>query len=283
MLYKRCLSLLTALLLLPLFSVQPTAAEAAPQLQLHQVNIGCADAYLILLGDTAIMIDGGNDSGRSPAQLMEYLRAAGFERLTAYIVTHYHDDHAGNLLRIMGEFGSEDTVVYGPGESLPGSLQPLPCGQYRQMKEGDEFSIGPMSFLCIGPESLTMGGSANVDSLNFILTYGSRRYLFTGDYAHSGAFLTKYADLVRDIDVFKFPHHGLEPFYVTDEALLLLNPAIIMTPGPYARASKYIQSLGLPSIRVGNGDGNFIIYSDGESLDVVIEVQPGQYAGVDIP
>ena len=236
------------------------------------------------------MIDGGNDTGHQPDQLMDYLRAAGFETLTAYIVTHYHADHDGNLLLIMNEFGSEDTVVYGPSETLPDKHLPLPCGSYAQMRDGDHFEIGPLSFQCVGPAKLSAeNGANNQDSLNFIVTYGSRRYLFTGDYAHSYAFLDQYADDVRDIDVLKFPHHGLQyphdrhPFYITREALQLCNPAIVLIPGAYARVSVYLHELRIPSLRYGNGDGNFIVFSDGESLDVVAGVQPGQYAGRDVP
>lgn len=288
MLRQRCLALLAALMLLPLPFAHASAEEEPLQFQLHQVNIGCADAYLLLIGDVAIMIDGGNDTGVRPDRLMTYLRAAGFDHLTAYIVTHYHDDHAGNLLLIMDEFGDENTVVYGPSESLPSRLQPLPTGTYAQMREGDQLTIGPLSILCIGPSVLTQEGGANVDSLNFIVTYGSRRYLFTGDFAHSAAYLEKYADAVRDVDVLKFPHHGLErkdkePFYISEQALRFVNPTIIVTPGAYAKVSMYVRKLALPSLCYGNGDGNFIIYSDGESLDVVTGVEPGQYAGVNIP
>ena len=280
--HRRRLALLAVLLAL-LTLAFPAFAEEAPQFQLHQISNGCADAYLILLDDIAIMIDGGNDTGRRPTELMNYLSEAGFERLTAYIVTHYHADHAGNLNRILELYGDEATVVYGPSETLAYEFQPLAAGYYEQMKDGDRFSIGPMDFLCLGPQKLTQDGNGNVDSLNFLITYGSRRFLFTGDYAHSAALLGTYADEVRDVDVLKFPHHGLDPFYITDKALLLVNPAIVITPGAYARVSRHVRDLGLSSLRYGNADGYFIIYSDGESLDVVIEVEPGQYAGQRIP
>ena len=276
---QRCLMLLSLLMLL----ISPALAEGAAQLQLHQISNGCSDAYLILLDDIAIMIDGGNDTGRSPASLMNYLSEAGFQRLTAYIVTHYHDDHAGNLNRILEVFGDEDTIVYGPAPELPDKLLPLAAGQYAQMLDDDRFSIGDLDFHCLGPQELAQNGNSNYDSLNFLMTYGSRRFLFTGDYAHSYALLDQYADEVKDVDVLKFPHHGLEPFYITDRALRHTNPAIVITPGAYAKVSRHVRELGLSSLRYGNGDNFFIIYSDGESLDAVLDVQPGQYANAVIP
>lgn len=293
MLHRRWFALLIVLLLLA--GLAPAAAEdvseTPAQFQLHQINIGCADAYLLMIGDTAIMIDGGNyDYYAKPDKLMNYLRAAGFETLTAYILTHYHSDHDGNFRLIMEEFGDENTVVYGPSETLPDKHLPMPCGVYAQMRDGDRFTVGPLSFQCIGPAKLSDdNGANNQDSLNFIVTYGARRYLFTGDYASSYNILDHYADDVRDIDVLKFPHHALEypedlhPFYITREALQLCNPAIILVPGAYAKINRYLRTLHLTGVCYGNHDGNFIVFSDGESLHVVTNVQPGQYAGREIP
>lgn len=222
----------TLCLLTPFYAkLDAASAEEQPVLQLHQIAIGCADAYLLKLDDIAIMIDGGNDTERSPEKLKTYLDEAGFDHLTAYFVTHYHDDHAGNLRLFMEAFGTEDTVVYGPTETLSDVYGPLPTGEYRQMKDNDVLNIGPLQFFCVGPQEIKYDGAANADSLNFIVTYGERRFLFTGDYAHSKAFLDQHADDVRDIDVLKFPHHGLEPFLIGERTLRLVNPSIILVPG----------------------------------------------------
>lgn len=279
--YKRLLATLSALMTL---FVSVAAAEEPLQFQLHQISIGCADAYLILIGDIAIMIDGGNDTNKTPDAMMAYLRAAGFERLTAYIVTHYHDDHAGNLNLIMEEFGDEHTILYGPSETLPDKYLPLPCGQYRQMKDNEKLTIGALDIHCLGPQKLTENGGTNVDSLNFLITYGSRKFLFTGDYAHSGAYLEQYADVVRNVDVLKFPHHGLEPMYIGERTLRMVNPSIVLVPGAAAKAIAFVRKNDLDRATVyGNNYNNFIIYSDGQSLDVVTDVAPGQYAHKNIP
>lgn len=278
--YKRWLALLAALLML----LAPAAlAEETAQFQLHQISIGCADAYLILNGDVAIMIDGGNDSGKGPDVMMNYLRAAGFDRLTAYIVTHYHADHAGNLELIMAEFGDENTIVYGPSETLPEELFTLPTGEYRQMRLDDQFSIGNLSIHCLGPENITKNGHTNVDSLNFLVTYGSRRFLFTGDFAQSGLYLERYAEVVADVDVLKFPHHGLEPFYIGERTLQLVNPSIVLVPGSAAMAAYFVRKNCPDAMVYGNDHRFFIIYSDGDSLDMISDVEPGQFAGTAIP
>lgn len=58
---------------------------------------------------------------------------------------------------------------------------------YQQMKDGDELTIGGwLTVNCVGPETVKNNGNQNMDSLNFVLTYGQKRMLFTGDYAASG-------------------------------------------------------------------------------------------------
>ena len=44
----------------PFAAAEKTEAEQAlPMLELHQVNLGCADGYLIRFGNTTVLIDGG--------------------------------------------------------------------------------------------------------------------------------------------------------------------------------------------------------------------------------
>ena len=50
-------ALLLLTLLLPFASAEKTEAEQAlPMLELHQVNLGCADGYLIRFGNTTVLI-----------------------------------------------------------------------------------------------------------------------------------------------------------------------------------------------------------------------------------
>ena len=53
---------------------------------------------------------------------------------------------------------------------------------YQQMKDGDELTIGGwLTVNCVGPETVKNNGNQNMDSLNFVLIYGQKRMLFTGD------------------------------------------------------------------------------------------------------
>ena len=283
------LSLLCALVLCG------AAAEApAPVMQVHQMMIGCADGYLIRLGDTDVLIDGGNANPQQPTDdVVSYLRAAGVTTLDAVIITHWHLDHCMNLNDVLAEFGSAETVVYSPADRVPDEIDngtvvvkigPLVTGTHQQMKMGDVLEMGGMTITCIGPEKLSMNGGCNVDSLNFVLQYGTRRFLFTGDYAQSACITGAYRELCRDVDVLKFPHHAIEPYEISTSAMRVVSPEYVLVPGV---ASKYKvwnfadnMSVKFPRENVyTNGDGHVVILTDGgERFEVHTQVRPEDYA-----
>lgn len=289
---KRLFALLLCLLMLsPAVMAEETAA---PILQVHQMMLGFADGYLIRCGDVDIMIDGGNPNPALPTDdVVSYLRAAGVETLDAYIITHWHLDHCMNMNIILSEFGDENTVVYGPSAEPPevvknGSvvvpMSPLASGTYCQMKMHDVLTIGGMTFTCIGPEKLQQNGGSNPDSLNFVLQYGERRFLFTGDFAQSGSINDEYKELCSSVDVLKFPHHGMEPYEIGKKATRVVSPTWVIVPGVAGKYSlwQWIANCGTGIVReniITNADGHVVILTDGgERFDVLSQQNPADYA-----
>ena len=73
-------ALLLLTLLLPFASAEEKteAEQTLPMLELHQVNLGCADGYLIRFGNTTVLIDGGEAWPNKPERLFpQYLEAVG--------------------------------------------------------------------------------------------------------------------------------------------------------------------------------------------------------------
>lgn len=271
---------LTAALLAALMIFGGAFAEEKPTLQLHQIMMGCADAYLVKCGEKIIMIDGGNDTGYLPTVLVDYLKQAGIDRLDAYIVTHYHFDHAGNMNLILEAYGDDDTVVYGPSEEMFAEYAPIAAGQYRQMRPGDEILIGDIRIDCVGPETVECRGATNRDSLNFLITYGQRRIFMTGDFVRSREVMRDYGDMLENIDVLKFPHHGIQPFCVDPWVVKILSPEVILIPGVGRwRVLDMMKQFDIPACDVyDSGHGNIVLLTDGESLDIIPDVLPGQFA-----
>ena len=286
--------MLSARMSLPPVSSSAAADPAVAEKQvmrLHQVEVGCANCHLLTAGDTVILIDGGTnrykpssapayqiETGNTPDRMMEYIAASGIDHIDAHFVTHYHNDHAQQLPVFSRLYGRDGTVVYGPSERLPDYLLPLPRGTYLCLRDGMSLDVGPFHVDCVGPAEVRRDGEINEDSLNLLITYGSFRMLFTGDYM-SDEVMREHGDLVRGTDVFVFPHHGLEPYAVTTGTMLDMNAGMVLIPGdPEGRVRiKYLR-LGLRPEIYGNLRGNIVIESDGTEYAVHEHAEPGQFA-----
>ena len=279
---KRLLAFLLCLLLLCPAAV---AESGAPVLEVHQMVLGYADGYFIRCGDVEIMIDGGNPNpGSRNDDVVNCLRALGADSLDMYIITHWHLDHCEKLNVVLAEFGSADTVVYSPSPELHEDYAPLANGVYRQMKIDDVIEIGGLVFTCIGPEKLAQNGRCNSDSLNFVIQYGRRRMLFTGDYAQSGMINKRYPELCADVDVLKFPHHGGQPYEIGNNASRLVSPEYVLMPSQLNNYKAYcfLKDNGVQISRdnvLSNRAGHVVILTDGgDYFEARMEQDPADYA-----
>ena len=292
------LLLLTVLLALPTAAFAEgaeMAEEAEPLLlEVHQMMIGCADGYLLRLGDVYILMDGGEPLPQSPQrEALAYLTALDIPHLDAVIITHWHLDHCMSLNEILTAFGTEETIVYSPAAAVPDAINngtvtvavgPLVKGEHRQMKMGDVLTYGGLTITCTGPESLSQGGGCNQDSLNLLVQYGSRRFLFVGDFAQSKSINGAYKELCTSVDVLKFPHHGIEPYEIGNNAMRIVRPTYVLVPGVVNKHKiwDYADNLGVKFARenvLTNADGHVIIITDGgERFDVLTHIDPAEYA-----
>ena len=287
---KKIIALLLVLLMIPV----AFAEETAPIMEVHQFNLGYADGYFIRCGDTEIMIDGGNPNPKAPTDdVVNTLRALGLKELDVYIATHWHLDHCMNMNNILAEFGTDATVTYGASsepvdvienEGRKYALGPLAAGTYQQMKVDDVIQMGPLTFTCIGPDEMAQNGRCNSDSLNFVIQYGTRRMLFTGDYAQSGEINKRHPELCKDVDVLKFPHHGGKPYEIGNIACRNVSPEYVLVPSQLNNYQIYqfIRNNGVPVERdkvLTNRAGHVVLVTDGgEYLTAFTDQNPADWA-----
>lgn len=256
-------------------------AEKKPLLEVHQLDVGRANCYLIKCGETSFVIDCGIDQETIAPLVDEYLAAADIGKLDACIITHYHRDHIRNMNRVLAGFGDENTVVCGPSKGFYNKeYLPFAAGYYRQMVNYDQIKLGNVQLTCVGPTDTKGGGNINKDSLNILLTYGSHRFLFTGDYVRSVDVMEQHEELLRDVDVMQFPHHGLEPFCVDGWALERINPKTIIVPGGFgSNVERLLRQRKMGETQVlDTTKGNLVFLSDGAQMEIYTYVQPGQFA-----
>ena len=289
---KKLLALLFVLMMI-LPAAVAEEAEAAPLLELHQMAIGYADAYFVRVGDIEIMIDGGNPNPKWPTDdVVNYLRDVGATTLDACIITHWHLDHCMNMNVVLEAFGDENTVTYGPSAAPVDKLTydtreieigPVVKGTYAQMKMDDVIQIGPLTITCVGPETLKADGRVNGDSLNFVLQYGTRRILFTGDYT-STQNITAHAEICSQVDVLKFPHHGSEPYEIKPNAMRVVDPTYVLVPSTFNnyQVFKYFKDNGVNVLRenvLTEREGHVVIVTDGgDLLEARTQQNPADYA-----
>ena len=287
---KKIIALLLVLLMIPV----AFAEEIAPIMEVHQFDLGYADGYFIRCGDTEIMIDGGNPNPKAPTDdVVNTLRALGLKELDVYIATHWHLDHCMNMNNILAEFGTDATVTYGASaepvdvienEGRKYELGPLAAGTYQQMKVDDVIQMGPLTFTCIGPDEMAQDGRCNSDSLNFVIQYGTRRMLFTGDYAQSGEINKRHPELCKDVDVLKFPHHGGKPYEIGNIACRNVSPEYVLVPSQLNNYQIYqfIRNNGVPVERdkvLTNRAGHVVLVTDGgEYLTAFTDQNPADWA-----
>lgn len=203
----------------PTVSETSVPAETEPALsvpedssfEIHFLDVGQADAALILCDGQAMMIDGGNSEDSS--LVYTYLKNLGIDYLDVVISTHAHEDHVGGLSGALS-FASAGTV-YSPvteyntkafekfKEKAEGHGAPLIIPS-----PGDTFVLGSAECTIIGP--ISDSDDPNNTSIVLRIVYGNTSFLFTGDAEtiEEGEILD--AGFTVDCDVLKVGHHGSE-------------------------------------------------------------------------
>ena len=72
-----------------------TSEPIVTDMEVHFIDVGQADAALVLCGGEAMLIDGGNTDDSS--LMYTYLKNKGISYLDYVIATHAHEDHVGGL------------------------------------------------------------------------------------------------------------------------------------------------------------------------------------------
>ena len=249
------------------------------------------------MGDIELVIDGGNPNPRWPKDdVVNYLRDVGATTLDACIMTHWHLDHCMNMNEVLEAFGDDSTVTYGPSEQPVDTLTyedrfgkieieigPVVKGTYAQMKVDDVIQIGPLTITCVGPGTLKQDGRVNGDSLNFVLQYGERRILFTGDCTRTDDILA-HEEICSQVDVLKFPHHGSEPYELKPNAMRVVAPTYVLIPSTFNnhKVFNYFKDHEVPVIRenvLTQREGHIVIVTDGgDLLEARTQQNPADYA-----
>jgi len=179
--------------------------------EVHFIDVGQADAALVLCDSKAMLIDGGNVADSS--LIYSYLSQRNISHLDYIVATHGHEDHVGGLAGALN-YATVDTaycsVTSYDSEAFSSFVKYL-ANQGKSItipSAGDTFKLGSADVQIIGP----IYGSTEPNNMSIVLriTYGTTSFLFTGDAEREEEQSILDAGYILSSTVLKVGHHGSE-------------------------------------------------------------------------
>ena len=224
------------------------------------LNVGQGDGILIETERRAALIDGGStDNKKLGSQVLEpVLKSKGIGKLEWAMVSHGDEDHVSGLEYIL----QEDTGItiknlvlpwlgkQGEKEMQLAGLMDEHMGEDSRtvyMKEGDSFTMGDLTVVCLYPGEDDPAADKNSQSLVALAQFKDFHMLFTGDTTEACEKIMAGRENVRrllsKVQVLKVAHHGSDTS--TSQAFLeCMEPALaILSYGQknsYGHPSPYV-------------------------------------------
>ena len=267
------------------------------KVEMHFINAGgyYDDAILIRSDKATIFIDGG----RGKDAVVKYLKELKVSKIDYVIGSHTEYDHIDAQGEVIRQFdvkhalypnnitkcgcSCESSDVWNVNSALK-SKNMTPEVQSVPSK----LVIEDMTLYFIAP--LSIGCNKNNNSFIFILQFGNKKFMFTGD---ADSVFNRPDDLIAnakslglsgiEADVFKHPHHGNETLsdklFDTMKTKYIIVPNVNASQHPSQLFRDKANAKGIKMYRQSDSKtGNILITSDGNNINFTMDVVASTYA-----
>lgn len=197
----------------PTLTTTPTPTPTplpAQTLSVHFIDVGQGDSILIDLGETEVLIDGGERNTKALSYLSSYVDGA----LEVMVATHTDADHIGGLIDVLAKYQVKDIWLNGYTATSATYSQFMNSvnaegATIHQAERGNIIQAGTLRFVVLNPAK-PLFSDANNNSIVLNLKYGDTDFLFMGDAEKEAEaqMLLQSVVPIPDCDVLKVGHHG---------------------------------------------------------------------------
>ncbi len=259
----------------------PSSVPENSTFEIHFIDVGQADATLVLCDGYSMLIDGGNREDSS--LIVAYLKKCHVDYLDYMICTHPHEDHVGGLSGALNACSVgcviAPTNTYDSDEFQHFLHYVEEQGLEITLPEvGTYYALGNSSFQILAPQ-LQEEVSENNSSIVLRIVYGNTSFLLTGDAERESEVSILNSGYDLESTVLKVGHHGSD----TSTSYVFLREVMpqyaIISVGkdnPYGHPDEEVLSRlrdAEATVYRTDRNGDIILQSDGETIQIKTEKQ----------
>jgi len=259
---------------------RPAVIAVDGTMEIHFIDVGQADATLIITDAGTMLIDAGSRS--SGPRVVEYLQNLGMTEITYVIPTHPHEDHIGGMDLVLNAFTIGQVLLPDVSHTTRTYERMIDAIEANNISAsapttGHEFEMGGAIFTVLHPGEGYQSNNLNDWSLSLRVAFGNFSMVTTGDAEHpaeramleSGQYLGAY--------VLRLGHHGSRTS-TGQEFFDAVNPSIAViqvgTDNRYGHPhDEVMDRLEAANIRIYRNDlhGDIILTTDGTNTNIHTE------------